>query len=298
VDPECSAGTSVGHRSRRGLDEPAVAAEKRTTLTQATLLKSLLARRLLVAGIAGIALLLIASVAAAVIAGRLADRYYRLGQEIRLDPIGLQMHAALIEKAKAQPGRRRLVMFGDSRVAMWTPPAIEGYEIVNLGVGYQTTAQALLRFEREVPALRPQVVLIEIGVNDLRTIPLFPGQRDEIIRNCKENLRKLVLDSRALGATVVLTTIIPLGDISIWRRLYWAPEPVYWAIAEVNEFMRTLTTDRVVLFDANPILTTPTGVVKRPFQTDYLHESEAAYRALNEHLVPLVRRLPAIRAEP
>jgi lysophospholipase L1-like esterase len=176
-------------------------------------------------------------------------------------------------------------------VAMWAPPTLEGYEVVNRGVGNQTTQQGLLRFDREIPALRPAVVLIELGVNDLRSIPMFPDRRDDIVRECKENLRQLVEKSRALGATVVLTTIFPLGDVSIFRRLVWTPEPVFWAIVEVNEYIRTLAAERVVVFAAEPIIASA-GKIKGPFQTDYLHESPAAYQALNTALATLLRHVP------
>jgi lysophospholipase L1-like esterase len=222
---------------------------------------------------------------------RAARAYYAQEQAVRLDPLGLDVHASA--PARQPSGRPLLVMFGDSRVAMWTPPVIPGFEVLNLGVGNQTTAQARLRFDVEVPPLHPAVVLVQLGVNDLKTLPLFPDRRDAIVKACEANVAAVVRASRALGAEVVLTTIFSLGSVPVYRHLLWDPAPVAAAIVEVNGYLETLSGEGVTLVEAGPILDGPQSTVRAPFQLDYLHESPSAYAALDARVAPVVEGLRA-----
>jgi len=65
-----------------------------------------------------------------------------------------------------------VVFFGDSRAYDWPAPSgLEGLEFVNRGIGNQTTAQVLGRFEAHIAPLHPQVVVLQVGINDLKLIP-------------------------------------------------------------------------------------------------------------------------------
>jgi lysophospholipase L1-like esterase len=174
---------------------------------------------------------------------------------------------------------------------MWLPPAaLSGYRIVNRGVGYQTTAQMLLRIDEDVVKAQPKVVVIEAGVNDLRTIADFPKRRAEIVADCEANLARIVTGCRQAGANVVLVTIFGIGDVPLWRRPFWSSD-VSAAIGEVNAFLPKLTGEGVVLFDANPALIGADGTIQRAYQFDYLHLSPAGYDAINAKLVPVVSPL-------
>ncbi len=60
--------------------------------------------------------------------------------------------------------------------------AFEGIEaFVNRGIGNQTTAQVLGHFHAHVAPLHPQTIILQVGINDLKTIPLFPEQAETII---------------------------------------------------------------------------------------------------------------------
>jgi lysophospholipase L1-like esterase len=218
---------------------------------------------------------------------------YERQEEVRLDPLGLRYHAAERSSASAPRSKPLLAMFGDSRVAMWTPPtALNEWDVVNLGVGFQTTAQALLRFDYDVAPFHPTVVLLEVGVNDLKDLPMFPDRHDAIVRSCKENLAALVDKARSLGAQVVLATIFDLGDAAIWRKPFWTPAPIAAAIVEVNSFIRSLAREGVVVFESAPILDDTPGKVRATYQADHLHLLPVGYAALNERLVSIVRAFP------
>jgi lysophospholipase L1-like esterase len=217
--------------------------------------------------------------------------YVQANDAIHLDPAGLDVYKDVRSKP-VESGPPVLEFFGDSRALMWSePPPISGYRIINRGVGRQTTAQLLLRFDADVTAVHPALVVLEAGVNDLKTVAEFPTRRMEIIATCKANLTTIVDRCHRLGAEVVIVTVFDIGNVPLWRRPFWSAD-VEAAVREVNAFLPQLAGDRVVLFDANPALEAEPSKIKPEFQLDHLHIAPAGYAAINEKLVPFVSALP------
>jgi lysophospholipase L1-like esterase len=216
----------------------------------------------------------------------LTARHYALAQEaVRLDPIGLKVYAS--ERGKSFDGPI-LVFFGDSRAVMWPPPpGLTRYRVLNRGIGFQTTAQILLRLDDDVLRLRPAVVVFEGGINDLKSIADFPERRAEIVADCEANLEHIVKGCEQVGAKVVLVTIFAVGDVALWRRPFWSSQ-VSAAAREVNAFLSRLAGPNVVLLDADSVLTDGRGDILSAYQLDYLHLKPAGYEKLNETLLPAV----------
>ncbi|HEY8088876.1 MAG TPA: GDSL-type esterase/lipase family protein [Polyangiaceae bacterium] len=238
-----------------------------------------------------LALALAVSVGANVYLLHRGESYYAQLSAVRLDPLGLSVHAK-DTPSPVTPPRRRVVLLGDSRAQMWiSPPDTPELQFVNRGVGNQTSAQVLARFDVEVPPLHPDFLVIEVGVNDLKAIPLFPGRRDEIVRDAEDNVRELVRRSRALGARVILATVFPIGDVDLPHRLEWSEE-VRPSVAEVNRYLDTLGGDGVELLHADPVLLGDSGAIRPGYAVDMLHFSPSAYAALDEKLLPMLRSPP------
>ena len=83
---------------------------------------------------------------------------------------------------------QRVVFMGDSITDSWDNPANGGFfpgkPYVNRGISGQTTPQMLIRFRRDVIELKPKVVVILAGTNDLAgntgptTLEAIRGQPD------------------------------------------------------------------------------------------------------------------------
>jgi len=240
--------------------------------------------------LAAVSVLLVAAIASDAFLIHAAREYFKTTLAIRLDPAGLGAYAG--ERGTLPKNESPLVFFGDSRALMWkAPDGPMSYRIVNRGVGNQTTAQMLLRLDADMAELRPSIVVLEGGINDLKAIPEFPERRAQIVADCKANLTQIIEACRRAGARVVVVTVFEIGHVSLWRQPFWSKE-VHEAVGEVNSYLRTLTRDGVVLFDANPVLTEGKDEVEPAYQVDYLHLSSAGYDALNRQLLPLLRSLP------
>jgi len=236
-----------------------------------------------------LATLLLGSIVLNMILFRRGQQYYSLLNAVKLDPIGLDWYGS--SDIPRDTGQRRVVFFGDSRAYSW--PALselELYQFVNRGIGNETSAQALERFDAHVAPLNPDVVLVQVGVNDLKTIPLFPEQKASITANCKANIAAIVAKASSLGAQVIVTTIFPLGRVPLERRLFWSND-VAEAVDEVNAYLLTLAGENIVVFDTSIVLADERGVVQKAYSQDLLHLTPEGYTALNEALRPVLENL-------
>ena len=225
-----------------------------------------------------LASLALASWVSTLVMYRLAKRYYTEASAIRLDPLGLR--ELRVPALSVQPA---IVFYGDSRAAQWPAPAGFAGQTLNLGIGAQTTEQVLRRFDEHLGHLRPKIVVIQVGINDLKTIPLFPRDEDRIIATCKQNIGRIVGLCRGRGAHVVVTLIFPVGKLPIERRLVWSNR-VAPAIDEVNHYIQSLASADVTVFNTTRVLTGDGGKLVPAYSRDFLHLTDAGYARLNEKL--------------
>jgi lysophospholipase L1-like esterase len=212
------------------------------------------------------------------------QKYYLQLNATRLDPLGLNSYPNSAEKIQ-QPV---IVFYGDSRAESWpAPDQIKNATIINRGIGGQTTAQVLGRFQQHVASLKPKIIVIQVGVNDLKAIPLFPEQKETIIRNCETNIGQIVQKSLDTGAKVVVTTIFPLGTLPIERRPFWSDD-VPIAINDVNDYIKTLARDRVIVLDSSQVLANSQGIVNPKYSRDFLHINSEGYAALNKAITGIL----------
>jgi len=118
-------------------------------------------------------------------------QYYRLLNEIQLDPLGHSFYTQEVNKPVPDTYQlKQVVFFGDSRAYEWiTPSTINKYRFINRGIPGQTTAQVAKRFDVHIRPLQPEIVVLQAGINDLKLIAFFPDRKNSIIANCKKNMK-------------------------------------------------------------------------------------------------------------
>lgn len=218
-----------------------------------------------------------------------AKKYYLEVNETRLDPTGLSHYPANLNKA-TDKDKIRVVFFGDSRAEDWISPNLSGYEFINRGISSQTSIQNIRRFPYHVSSLQPNIVVIQVGVNDLKTVALFPERRDSIVANCRDNIKRIVDESKNLGATVILTTIFPVGEVPVQRKPFWSDD-IEAAINEINKYIATLAEDKVIIFDTFSILADSQGMMLQEYKKDELHFNSRGYEVLNKELLQLLDKI-------
>jgi lysophospholipase L1-like esterase len=126
-------------------------------------------------------------------------------------------------------GEDRVVFMGDSITQGWKlDAAFPGKPYVNRGISGQTTPQMLVRFRQDVIDLKPKVVVILAGTNDIagNTGPMTLEQTEG-------NLASMAELAAANGIRVVLCSVLPAFDYHWAPGLTPAPK-----IAQVNAWLK------------------------------------------------------------
>ena len=172
------------------------------------------------------------------------------------------------------PGEHRVVFFGNSITEGWAPLFPElfpGKPYIGRGISGQTTPQMLIRFRQDVVALRPKVVVILAGTNDIagNTGP----STNEMIA---DNLMGMTEIARANGIRVVLSSVLPVFDYP------WKPglEPAPRIIA-LNAWMRRYAEEiGETYLDYHTPMADARGGLPPSLADDGVHPNLAGYRLM------------------
>lgn len=181
--------------------------------------------------------------------------------------------------AAVQPGPT-VVFMGDSITEAWAPlfPVMfRGKAYVGRGISGQTTPQMLLRFHKDVVALRPAVVVILAGTNDIAG-----NSGPSTLEMIEENLAAMTEMAQGNGIHVVLSSVLPVYDYP-WRPgLEPAPK-----IVALNAWIRRYAAERgAVYLDYHAAMSDARQGLRAEFSADGVHPNEAGYRVM----APLVEQ--------
>ena len=136
------------------------------------------------------------------------------------------------------PGENRVVFMGDSITEGWhfTGPegSFPGKPYINRGISGQTTPQMVLRFRQDVIALKPKVVVIFAGTNDIagNTGPMTLEQTED-------NLASMADLATINHIKVILCSITPAFDYPWKPGLTPAPK-----IQAVNAWIKSYAAEK------------------------------------------------------
>ena len=111
----------------------------------------------------------------------------------------------------AMDGGQRVVFMGDSITDSWDDPKYGGFfpgkHYINRGISGQTTPQMLIRFRPDVIDLKPKVVVILAGTNDLAG-----NTGPTTLQAIEGNLMSMAELATAHGIRVVFASVLPVSD--------------------------------------------------------------------------------------
>ncbi len=177
-----------------------------------------------------------------------------------------------------RPGERRVVFLGDSLTEGWGRGKggfFAGRPYVNRGISGQTTPQMVLRFQQDVIALNPAVVVILGGTND------FAGNTGpETFGAIQDNFRSMVALAKQAHIRVVLSSVLPASYFP-WRPGLQPAED----IRALNRWLEQLARrEHLVYVDYYSALVNDVGGMRPELAVDKaVHPNEAGY-ALMEPL--------------
>jgi len=176
------------------------------------------------------------------------------------------------------PGEVRVVFMGDSITEGWgmkataTSPArgefFPGKPYLNRGISGQTTPQMVLRFRQDVTDLKPKVVVILAGTNDIAE-----NTGKMTLAETEGNIESMTELAKANGIRPVLCSVLPSTEFWWHKGLQPASK-----IQSLNEWIKMYAAkNHIVYVDYYSAMVNDKGGLKAELSPDGVHPNAAGY---------------------
>ncbi len=207
------------------------------------------------------------------------DKHQR---QLREDWPWLGRYAADNQKLIASGKKVDIVFMGDSITEGWQSkhPAFFTPGRVCRGISGQTTPQMVLRMMADVIALKPRLIHIMAGTNDIA------GNTGKMtVQQSCDNLRMMTELAQANGIKVLLAAVPP-ADHFPWRQGLATVGPIRAINAWLADYARR---SRATYVDYTGVLATEAGAMKPGMAYDGVHPTEQGYVAMESVLAPVLK---------
>jgi lysophospholipase L1-like esterase len=182
---------------------------------------------------------------------------------------------ANLKLAPPAAGEDRVVFMGDSITQGWKiegpDGSFPGKPYINRGISGQTAPQMVLRFRQDVIDLKPKVVVILAGTNDIAG-----NTGVETAEQIEGYLASMTELAAANHIKVVLCSILPVYDYPWKRGLEPAPE-----IVAINQWMRAYAVEHgAVYVDYHTAMKDERDGLPEKLSGDGVHPKPAGYAVM------------------
>ena len=167
---------------------------------------------------------------------------------------------------------RRVVFMGDSITEEWSnlyPEYFTEKGYINRGIGGQTTPQMLIRFKPDVVDLKPEIVVILAGTNDIAG-NTGPSNAKMIT----DNIFSMAEIAKAYQMKVVLSSILPVYEYDWAREIKDPPS----TIQAVNDALKQYASDQGLIYlDYFSSMVDERQGLNSDYTSDGVHPNESRY---------------------
>lgn len=182
-----------------------------------------------------------------------------------------------------QKKEKRVVFMGNSITEGWAkahPDWFKANNYIGRGIGGQTSPQMLLRFQADVVALQPDVVVINAGTNDIaeNTGVYHPSFT-------LNNIKAMAEIARANGIKVILTSVLPHDGFK------WNPsiQDVVRKVDELNMAIKAYADENKIPYvDYHVGMRDEKGAMKAELSKDGVHPYPDAYLIMESLVKPVI----------
>ena len=180
---------------------------------------------------------------------------------------------------------QRVVFMGDSITDGWGRQHgkfFPGKPYINRGISGQTTPQMLIRFRPDVIDLKPQVVLILAGTNDLAG-----NTGPSTLEAIEENLMSMAELAKSHGIRVVLASLLPVCDYIKPQSNRRPPDKIIALNAWMKDYAQK---NGLVYLDYYSAMLDDKQMFKQDLTYDGLHPNDGGYEVMG----PLAEKAIAV----
>ncbi len=181
---------------------------------------------------------------------------------------------------KLATGAERIIFMGDSITEYWSqlcPDFFVDKPYINRGIRGQTTPQMLIRFRHDVISLKPTIVVILAGVNDIAG-NTGPSTLEMIL----DNIISMAELAKTNNIKVILCSVLPAYNF------HWNPKS-YPAekIIKLNAMLKKYAEDNKIMYlDYHLSMVDERKGLKSDFADDGVHPNRTGYEVMQ----PLVEK--------
>jgi lysophospholipase L1-like esterase len=172
-------------------------------------------------------------------------------------------------------GEDRVVFMGDSITDAWGRTHGKFFPekpYVNRGISGQTTPQMLVRFRPDVIDLKPKVVVILAGTNDIAG-----NTGPESLNDIEANLMSMAQLAKANDIRVVMASVMPVCDYIKPQTERRPPDKILAVDAWMKDYVAK---NGLVYLDYYSALVDDHGMFKKELTYDGLHPNDAGYEVM------------------
>lgn len=174
------------------------------------------------------------------------------------------------------PGENRVVFFGDSITDIWKlDESFPGKHYINRGIGGQTTPQMLVRFRQDVIDLRPAVVVVLAGTNDIAG-----NTGDESLAEIEGDYATMAELARVHGIRIIFSSLTPINDYNPRAMLFFLQRSTE-KISQLNDWLQQYCRQHGLIYlDYYSALVDEHGRMKASLSNDGLHPNAAGFAVM------------------
>lgn len=178
---------------------------------------------------------------------------------------------------------KRVVFIGNSITAHWIahdPDFFSSNGYLCRGISGENSSQILLRFREDVLGVKPDVVVINVGTNDIaenigKYYPEFTFG----------NIQSMAELAQAHGIKVILPSVLPCNDI-FWNK---SVKDVPRKITELNSMIKAYADENNIPYvDYYSALRDENDGLKKEYSEDSAHPNAEGYKVMRRIIEPVI----------
>jgi len=182
-----------------------------------------------------------------------------------------EANAQLEQPAKNE---NRVVFMGNSITDGWRKEFFENKQYINRGISGQTTPQMLIRFRPDVLDLKPSVVVILAGTNDLAG-----NTGPATLKMITDNIKSMCQLASENNIKVIISSVLP-ATIFPWRKE--VPNPADKIIELNRQLKKYAKQNGHIYLDYHSGMANDEKGLKKEYAHDAVHPNAEGYKVMEK----------------